>query len=49
LAPRFFSIRAPLNFLAALVIFAGFLTAMNSPDFLLAWSHAVAPLGLVFT
>ena len=47
--PAFFSTRTPLNFFAALVFFAGFFTAMNSPDFLLRLVQAVTPPNLVFT
>ena len=35
-----FSTRTPLNFLTALVFFAGRFTAKNSPDFLLRLVHA---------
>jgi hypothetical protein len=41
-----FSRRTLLNFLAAFFFLAGFLTAMNSPPFLLRLVHAVAPPSL---
>jgi hypothetical protein len=44
-----FSRRTPLNFLAAFLPFAGFLTAMNSPPFLLRLVKAVTPPSLVFS
>ena len=44
--PAFFSTRTPLNFFAALVLFAGFFTAMNSPDSLLRLVQAVTPPNL---
>src|SRR6185369_2022203 len=47
--PALFSTRTPLNFFAAFFFPAGFLTAMNSPDFLLRLVHAVAPPRLALT
>jgi hypothetical protein len=44
-----FSLRTPLNFLAALVFLAGFFTAMNSPLFLFRFVQAVAPPSFVST
>jgi hypothetical protein len=41
--------RTPLNFLAAAFFLAGFLTAMNSPPFLLRLVQAVAPASFVFS
>jgi hypothetical protein len=41
--------RTPLNFLAAAFSLAGFLTAMNSPPFLLRLVQAVAPASFVFS
>ena len=42
------SCRTPLNFVAALIFFATFFTAMNSPLFLLRLVQAVAPPSVVF-
>ncbi|MDE5454029.1 hypothetical protein GWE18_14355 [Bradyrhizobium sp. CSA112] len=41
--------RTPLNFLAPLLFFACFFSAINSPDFLLRLVHAVSPANFVFT
>jgi len=38
-----------LEFFVAFVFLAGFLAAMNSPDFLLRLVYAVAPPSFVFT
>lgn len=46
---RFFSIRTPLNFFAAVFFLAGFFTAMNSPDALLRLVHVLAPPSVVFS
>jgi len=48
-ARTFFSRLTPLNFFAALDFWAGFLTAMNSPDLLLRLVQAVAPPSFVLT
>jgi hypothetical protein len=41
--------RTPLNFLAAFFFPAGFFTAMNSPEVLLRFVHAVTPPSLFFS
>jgi hypothetical protein len=45
----YFSRRTPLNFLAAVFFPAGFLTAMNSPPFLLRLVQAVTPPSAVLS
>ena len=47
MSTRYFSRRTPLNFFAAFLPFAGFLTAMYSPVVLLRLVQALAPPSVV--